>query len=38
MTIAQRLIALIASALLCLVLLTGVSYLQTNKVYSFPTP
>lgn len=34
MTIAQRLIALIASALLCLFILTGVSYLQMNKVYS----
>ena len=33
MTIAQRLIALVATALLCLALLTGVSYMQTVKVY-----
>lgn len=34
MTIAQRLIALIVAALVCLLLLTGVSYVQMNTVYS----
>ncbi len=33
MTIAQRVIALIAAALICLIALTGVSYFQMNKVY-----
>ena len=34
MTIAQRLLALIATALACLLLLAGVSYLQTDKVFN----
>jgi len=34
MTVAQRVVALIAAALLCLIALTGVNYFQMNKVYS----
>ena len=33
MTIAQRLIALIATSVACLALLAGTSYLQTGKVF-----
>ena len=33
MTIKQRLITLIAASLLCLVVLSGINYTQTNKVY-----